>query len=112
MMKKMITLAGLGLAVVISGPAFAGSQQDKMKGCNAEAKASNLKGEERKAFMSKCLKKDYVLKSEAAKTEAQAGAASAKRTQQEKMKSCNADAKAKGLKGDERKKFMSSCLKG
>ena len=32
--------------------------------------------------------------------------------QQNKMKTCNADAKAKDLKGDERKAFMSSCLKG
>ena len=32
--------------------------------------------------------------------------------QQEKMKSCNADAKTKALKGDERNKFMSTCLKG
>ncbi|WP_373420248.1 PsiF family protein [Pseudomonas aeruginosa] len=31
--------------------------------------------------------------------------------QQEKMKSCNADATAKALKGDEHKAFMSSCLK-
>ena len=31
--------------------------------------------------------------------------------QQEKMKSCNADAGKKELKGDERKKFMSECLK-
>ena len=31
--------------------------------------------------------------------------------QQERMKSCNADAKAKTLKGDERKAFMSDCLK-
>jgi hypothetical protein len=31
-------------------------------------------------------------------------------TQQEKMKTCNHDASAKSLKGDERKKFMSSCL--
>ncbi len=30
--------------------------------------------------------------------------------QQEKMKTCNADAGKKGLKGDERKKFMSECL--
>ena len=30
--------------------------------------------------------------------------------QQEKMKSCNADAGKKALKGDERKKFMSECL--
>ena len=27
------------------------------------------------------------------------------------MKSCNAEAKKQELKGDERKKFMSSCLK-
>jgi len=31
--------------------------------------------------------------------------------QQEKMKTCNADANAKGLKGDARKSFMSDCLK-
>jgi len=33
-------------------------------------------------------------------------------SQQEKMKTCNADATAKGLKGADRKSFMSSCLKG
>ena len=32
--------------------------------------------------------------------------------QQEKMKACNAEAKTKALKGDERNKFMSTCLKG
>lgn len=31
-------------------------------------------------------------------------------SQQEMMKSCNADATGKGLKGDERKTFMKSCL--
>lgn len=30
--------------------------------------------------------------------------------QQEKMKSCNAEAKTKALKGDERKAFMKECL--
>jgi hypothetical protein len=30
--------------------------------------------------------------------------------QQEKMKTCNADAKTKALKGDERKAFMKECL--
>ena len=113
-MKKLIGLACLGFVFAVSTPAFAGAQQEKMKGCNAEAKG--MKGDERKAFMSKCLKKDYVLKSDAAKAEAKpaasAAAPSAKATQQDKMKSCNADAKAKALKGDERKKFMSSCLKG
>ena len=33
-------------------------------------------------------------------------------TQQQRMKSCNAEAKSKSLKGDERRSFMSSCLKG
>ena len=33
-----------------------------------------------------------------------------KQTQQERMKSCNAEAKAKTLKGEERKSFMSQCL--
>jgi len=113
-MKKLITLAILGFAFAVSASAFAGAQQDKMKGCNAEAKADNLKGAERKAFMSKCLKKDYMLKSAGAKADAKAAAAapsSAKMMQQDKMKSCNAEAKAKALKGDERKKFMSTCLK-
>ena len=32
--------------------------------------------------------------------------------QQEKMKSCNADAKVKAPKGEAHKAFMSSCLKG
>ena len=32
--------------------------------------------------------------------------------QQEKMKTCNAEAKVKDLHGDERRAFMSTCLKG
>jgi hypothetical protein len=31
-------------------------------------------------------------------------------SQQEKMTSCNADATTKGLKGDDRKAFMKTCL--
>ena len=127
-MKKLIALACFGFAFAVSAPAFAGAQQDKMKGCNKEAKADNLKGADRKAFMSKCLKKDYVLKAAAApaaadkkaaapakadaKPTASAAPSSAKVKQQDKMKSCNAEAKAKALQGDERKKFMSACLNG
>jgi hypothetical protein len=33
-------------------------------------------------------------------------------TQQNRMKSCNAEASKKQLKGDERRAFMSTCLKG
>jgi hypothetical protein len=35
----------------------------------------------------------------------------AQKKQQERMKACNAQADDKKLKGDDRKKFMSSCLK-
>lgn len=34
------------------------AQQQKMKECNQQAKEQKLKGDERKAFMSQCLKKD------------------------------------------------------
>jgi len=105
-MKKLIAMACLGFAVAFSAPVFAGAQQEKMKGCNAEAKADALKGADRKAFMSKCLKKDYVLKTGVA-----APAAAAPATQQNKMKNCNAEAKTQALKGEERKTFMKTCLK-
>ena len=64
-------------------------QQSKMGECNKEA--GDKKGDERKKFMSSCLKKDKPM------------------TQQEKMKACNKD--ATGKKGDDRKQFMSECLK-
>jgi hypothetical protein len=84
-----------------------------MKTCSADAKAKSLKGEDRKSFMSTCLKGDGAT---AAATPAPAATApataTAKATQQEKMKTCSADAKSKSLKGDARKSFMSTCLKG
>ena len=79
------------------------AQQEKMKTCNKEAKDKALKGDEREAFMKKCL---------SGKTsDAPATTPAAPPTQQEKMKFCNKEAKDKALKGDERKKFMSDCLK-
>lgn len=38
------------------------------------------------------------------------GAANAATAQQEKMKTCNAEAKTKNLAGDDRKTFMKTCL--
>ena len=77
----------------------AADQQNKMKACNDQANAKGLgegKGEERKAFMKECL---------SAKS-----AKGGKPAQQEKMKACNKEAGEKQLKGDDRKKFMSTCL--
>ncbi len=91
---KMLHVPFLVLAVLFSAQGFAATaQQEKMKTCNADATTKALKGDERKAFMSTCLKKDVP------------------QSQQEKMKTCNADATTKALKGDERKAFMSDCLK-
>ena len=78
-MKKLFTLVCMVSVLVVSASAFATSQQDKMKGCNKEAKESALAGDARKVFMSKCLKKDYVLKSERA--DAAAGEAEASSTE-------------------------------
>ncbi|MGQ0651133.1 MAG: PsiF family protein [Betaproteobacteria bacterium] len=75
-------------------------QQERMKDCNE--KVGERKGDERKKFMSACLKGEMDKPAAAAK-----GAA-----QQERMKSCNQQASKKGMKGDDRKKCMSDCLKG
>ena len=93
------------------------AQQEKMKNCNKEAKEKALKGDERKVFMKKCLSGKTssapatTTVAPATTTATPPATATVPPTQQEKMKSCNKDAKDKALKGDERKKFMSDCLK-
>jgi hypothetical protein len=73
-------------------------QQQKMGTCSKEAKDKKLAGDDRKHFMSECLKSDH--------------AAAGKMTpQQQKMSACSKEAKDKKLGGDERKNFMSTCLK-
>jgi outer membrane lipoprotein-sorting protein len=97
-MKKLMTglavaLAAFSVTAHAADAASAASaptkQQSKMATCSADFKTTGKPGSERQAFMKECLKKDTP--------------------QQEKMKSCNAE--AKGKKGDERKTFMKECLK-
>ena len=98
-------------ALMLAGPALAqdkpqepskkqAAQQQRMKSCNAQAGKKDLKGDERQAFMSECLRADGSAKGKGKLT-----------AQQQKMKTCNAQASKKGMKGDERKAFMSGCLK-
>ena len=61
----------------------------RLKDCNADA--GDKKGEERKKFMSACMKDKQ-------------------KAQQSKMTSCNKEAGDKKVKGDERKAFMKDCL--
>jgi opacity protein-like surface antigen len=62
-MKKLILALSLAL---LAASAFAADtpQHEKMKGCNADAKAKELKGEARKAFMKECLSAKKEIKEE------------------------------------------------
>lgn len=87
---KMLRVPLLMIGLLLCSQSFAETaQQTKMTTCNADATAKALKGDERKAFMSTCLKA----------------------TPQDRMKTCNATATTQALKGDARKAFMSDCLK-
>jgi psiF repeat len=100
-MKSVLSILALGFALTAgnaqaaahaAAPAAAEGktpQQTKMGMCNKEAEGKT--GDERKKFMSSCL-------------------SAKKMSQQDKMKSCNATAKADAKKGDERKAFMKECL--
>jgi hypothetical protein len=109
-MRKLLLLLA-----ILSVPALAATaQQDKMRSCNAEAKAKGLKGDEYKKSRDDCLKAKPQAAAPAAAAAAPAPAATTadgkKLTpQQEKMKKCSAQ--AKGLKGDEYKKVHDACLK-
>ncbi|WP_210642631.1 MULTISPECIES: PsiF family protein [unclassified Pseudomonas] len=93
---KMLRVPLLMIGLLMCSQGFAATaQQTKMTTCNADATAKALKGDERKAFMSNCLK----------------AAPAAPSTPQERMKTCNATATEQALKGDARKAFMSDCLK-
>lgn len=140
-MKFAISLTFVLAASLSAASAFAADkpaantltpQQQKMSDCSKDAHAKDLKGAEYKSYMSTCMKTTAATATTApAATPAAADAAKpADKTnankdskwvavggpkganpQQEKMKACAADAKAKGLKGADRRTFMSTCLK-
>ncbi len=101
------TLIALCLAVGFASGAYAAdgkaptAQQNKMGACNKDAGEKALKGDERKKFMSECLR--------AKAPEAAAPAEPAPKLTP--MATCNKAAGEKTLKGPDRKKFMSDCLK-
>ena len=77
-----------------------GHADDRAAACASEAKA--LKGEERQKALAECAKHEN----------GHDGNGNGHHSQQEKMKSCNVAAGKKDLHGDERRAFMSACLKG
>jgi hypothetical protein len=125
-MRLALVTTSLALTAILAAPAaLAGTQQERMTQCNADAKTQNLSGDARKAFMSSCLSGKTQGTTPATPatpatpgdkgtpaTPAAKATPATPATQQDKMKSCNKEAGDKALKGDERKAFMSSCLKG
>lgn len=117
-MKALIVATALAAQFVLVPLAVADDkkptpQQERMRDCNRDAEG--MKGDARKDFMKSCLSGKQAA-NKAAREERREEAKEhreerkdARQSQQEKMKSCNAS--AKGMKGDERKAYMSNCLK-
>jgi len=85
------------------------SQQNRFAACAHESKG--LKGDAHQDFMSECLKGHEEEAAELKREAPQKTSADAS-FQHGKMKICNDEAGKKNLHGDERRAFMSSCLKG
>lgn len=141
-MKTIIgaVCASLALMALTPAQAWANPQHERMKRCNAEAKEQALKGDERKAFMSSCLRgahtpsasRDAPAAPEAApaavpnQTGAEGMGAAQKATsaavpntvaataadEKALKKACNRSATEQSLQGAKRKDFIAECMKG
>jgi psiF repeat-containing protein len=105
----------IGLAFAADETKARSPQAERMTKCNAEARDKKLAGDERRQFMSECLK-GHTSSGEPA---SQAGKASQRKSvegeahgaQTEKMRTCNQEAATRKLQGDDRRHFMSECLR-
>lgn len=114
-MKIMLStiIAGVVLSGMLSSPALANPQHERMRRCNAEAKEQSLKGDERKNFMSNCLRGKHDKSGLAAGAEtAKAEVPLAELEATERAKACNQAAVEQSLSGDERRAYISECSKG
>jgi hypothetical protein len=93
-------IAAATFAASLFSPAALAEGKDRTAACKKET--AHLKGEAHSTAFAKCLKDEHVARADSP----------AQDRQQNKMKTCNAEAGKKALKGDERRAFMSSCLKG
>jgi hypothetical protein len=95
--RPIIATIASAVLLAFAAPAAAYEETPKktaqLDQCVKEAK--ELRGEEREKALADCQKEHGNGHS-----------------QQNKMKTCNVEAKAKDLHGDERRAFMSTCLKG
>lgn len=138
-MKKMLSLLAVSCAFATLAPAeaWANPQHERMKRCNQEAKSQALKGDERRQFMSGCLKGKHdagvspaaeaaasegpltqaVPAAEQKRTGAEAQAAAAQPmassgASREREQRCRQAATEQSLTGARRKTFISGCMAG
>ncbi|MHB1284545.1 MAG: PsiF family protein [Metallibacterium scheffleri] len=105
----LLFAGGASAATTASGKTMT-PQQQRMAECSHQSKG--MHGAEHKTFMSHCMKGHAAMPMATAKHEmAKPGMMGGKAMQNEKMKTCSVEAKAKKLMGAERKTFMSECLK-
>lgn len=130
-MKKILSLmaATVAISAFVPADALAGPQQERMKRCSQEAREKTLKGDERKQFMSTCLKGKHdqaaaeagggaatsapPVKEVADKAEDKAegkAAVATPRADTSKRKACNQAATEQSLTGAKRKTFMAECM--
>lgn len=83
-------------------------QQERLSACNKQVGEKKLKGDARKKFMSACLEG----KSTVASAKRQAQPDPNRKVKQDRAGECNKQANLRNLKGEDRKRFMSSCLSG
>ena len=96
MKSKTLWLVGAAAVwcLAVTTAAAEGTKADRLAECTAEARA--LKGEERERALAACK---------------EGGENGNGHSQQNRMKACNVEAGRKELRGEERRAFMSSCLK-
>ncbi len=107
-LASLLLVAGLATAGDEKPPS---TQTNRMTECNAQAREKQVTGDARKQFMSDCLK-SHKADGSTTKAPHPKTTEGGSNAQGEKMKACNQEATAKNLHGDERRVFMSACLKG
>ncbi len=121
-MKRILSTVVVTVAACALLPtqAWANPQHERMKRCSQEAKSQALKGDERKQFMSTCLRGKHEAAPPAASATGGAAAGAAPEVQaradlaapRDRSKECNQAATEQSLTGEKRKTFISECLKG
>jgi psiF repeat len=106
----------VGLAAAADDKPAHSSHTQRMKECSAEAGDKHLVGDARTQFVSECLKGQAghgdSLQVDKGSHSRKAKDGEHHNPQGEKMKACNQEASGKSLHGDDRRAFMSECLRG